>query len=159
MAFQWTEESEKALSSMWDNGRSAGAIAKELGGGLTRCAVSGKIHRMGLRTRAAKAAASKPVPAPKPAPAAPASIATAVAASVPAPTESVAITELKNRGCRWSVGEKDGSFRFCGAIRPGKNVAYCDTHARLAYAPKAIRSGIDRLSQAETTAARRASRG
>jgi len=83
----WTDERVETLKRMWAEGQSASQIAKELGG-VTRNAVIGKVHRLGLSNRAedgsdvpasatpeAKpapqpaAAAPEPKPAPEPAPA------------------------------------------------------------------------------------------
>ncbi|MBN8190056.1 MAG: GcrA family cell cycle regulator [Salipiger thiooxidans] len=77
----WTDERVELLKKMWAEGQSASQIAKELGG-VTRNAVIGKVHRLGLSNRtgsgpapaaAAPAKEAKPVkeakakPAPKPA--------------------------------------------------------------------------------------------
>ena len=48
----WTEERVETLKRMWGEGQSASQIAKELGG-VTRNAVIGKVHRLGLSNRAA----------------------------------------------------------------------------------------------------------
>ena len=48
----WTDERVETLKSMWTEGKSASQIAKELGG-VTRNAVIGKVHRLGLSGRAA----------------------------------------------------------------------------------------------------------
>jgi len=72
----WTDDRVEILKKMWGEGQSASQIAKELGG-VTRNAVIGKVHRLGLSNRAgttgAKAAAkdkpkaeAKPKAAPKP---------------------------------------------------------------------------------------------
>ena len=73
----WTDERVELLKKMWGEGQSASQIAKELGG-VTRNAVIGKVHRLGLSNRAGAAPAkaeakpskaeAKPA-APKPAPA------------------------------------------------------------------------------------------
>jgi GcrA cell cycle regulator len=70
----WTDERVEILKKMWGEGQSASQIAKELGG-VTRNAVIGKVHRLGLSNRAgsagAKAAAKEKAPkaeAKKPAP-------------------------------------------------------------------------------------------
>ncbi len=69
----WTDERVETLKKMWGEGQSASQIAKELGG-VTRNAVIGKVHRLGLSNRAgggsaAKTAAKeKPAAAAKPAP-------------------------------------------------------------------------------------------
>ena len=81
----WTDERVETLKRMWNEGQSASQIAKELGG-VTRNAVIGKVHRLGLSNRVggkdeeeegasapAPVQAAKPEPAsrPDPAPAAP----------------------------------------------------------------------------------------
>ena len=47
----WTDERVEILTKMWAEGNSASQIAKELGG-VTRNAVIGKVHRLGLSNRA-----------------------------------------------------------------------------------------------------------
>lgn len=47
----WTDERVETLKKMWTEGQSASQIAKELGG-VTRNAVIGKVHRLGLSNRA-----------------------------------------------------------------------------------------------------------
>jgi GcrA cell cycle regulator len=102
----WTDERVETLKTMWGEGKSASQIAKELGG-VTRNAVIGKVHRLGLSNRnggggsgaAAKAepkekaaaptpkpAAPKPAPEPTPQPAA--------AAPIPAPSAPVPFRKL-----------------------------------------------------------------
>ena len=61
----WTDERVETLKRMWIEGQSASTIAKELGG-VTRNAVIGKVHRLGLSNRAGQAPE-----APAEAPAAP----------------------------------------------------------------------------------------
>ncbi len=46
----WTDERVEMLKAMWTEGKSASQIAKELGG-VTRNAVIGKVHRLGLSNR------------------------------------------------------------------------------------------------------------
>lgn len=55
----WTDERVELLKKMWNEGQSASQIAKELGG-VTRNAVIGKVHRLGLSNRAGSAAPAKP---------------------------------------------------------------------------------------------------
>ena len=101
----WTDERIAALKQYWEEGRSASQIAEVLGEGLSRNAVIGKAHRLGLASRPSplktgesktsepkapkapkaepKAAAPRPAPAAAPraeAPAAPRPVAAAVAA-------------------------------------------------------------------------------
>jgi GcrA cell cycle regulator len=51
----WTDERVEKLKELWGEGMSASQIAKQLGG-VTRNAVIGKVHRLGLSNRAAGAA-------------------------------------------------------------------------------------------------------
>ncbi|MEL7282370.1 MAG: GcrA family cell cycle regulator [Pseudomonadota bacterium] len=85
----WSDERVEKLKKMWGEGQSASQIAKELGG-VTRNAVIGKVHRLGLSNRNGGGGTSveggtkaKAKPAPK-AKAAPKS------APKPAPKETVA---------------------------------------------------------------------
>ncbi len=55
----WTDERVETLKKMWSEGQSASQIAKELGG-VTRNAVIGKVHRLGLSNRAGASAAAAP---------------------------------------------------------------------------------------------------
>ncbi len=91
----WTDERVETLKRMWAEGQSASQIAKELGG-VTRNAVIGKVHRLGLSNRVggkdedevAPPPAAKADPAPRMEPAAkpePAATAAAAAAARPAP--------------------------------------------------------------------------
>ncbi len=62
----WTDERVETLKRMWSEGQSASQIAKELGG-VTRNAVIGKVHRLGLSNRSeGEEAAVVPDPAPQP---------------------------------------------------------------------------------------------
>jgi len=86
----WTDERVEKLKSMWAEGKSASQIAKELGG-VTRNAVIGKVHRLGLSNRNAsgtKAKSAAPKPSPKAAPQKP-----AAEAETPKPAEPEAPAE------------------------------------------------------------------
>ena len=63
----WTDERVEILKKMWGEGQSASQIAKELGG-VTRNAVIGKVHRLGLSNRATSNSSAKSEPKPKAAP-------------------------------------------------------------------------------------------
>jgi len=66
----WTDERVETLKKMWAEGQSASQIAKELGG-VTRNAVIGKVHRLGLSNRVGGGASEEePEVAVAPAPAA-----------------------------------------------------------------------------------------
>jgi len=93
MSMSWTDERIDTLKTMWEKGMTASQIAETLGG-VSRNAVIGKAHRLGLQARpspvkpneveakpapAARVepavAAPRPAPAPKPAPVAAAPVA------------------------------------------------------------------------------------
>eukprot|EP01042_Synura_sphagnicola_P022017 gene22017-28035_t len=88
----WTEERIEKLTKMWEGGATASQIAEELGG-VSRNAVIGKAHRLGLKARPSpvkpndKPEAPRVETAPKPAPraAAPAEPRAAPARPAPAP--------------------------------------------------------------------------
>ncbi|KIN61868.1 GcrA cell cycle regulator [Sulfitobacter noctilucicola] len=60
----WTDDRVETLKKMWGEGQSASQIAKELGG-VTRNAVIGKVHRLGLSNRATSGTAAKAEAKPK----------------------------------------------------------------------------------------------
>jgi GcrA cell cycle regulator len=169
----WTDERVELLKKLWSEGQSASRIAAEIGG-VTRNAVIGKVHRLGLSGR------GKTNPAPqarprKPAPvAAPRPVATPAAAS-PRPvtpiaqafqqasypveeapngavdlpeSQHVTIMELRESMCRWPIGDPtNADFRFCGA-RCITGLPYCNHHAQIAYQPAADRRRDRRLMRA-----------
>lgn len=47
----WTDERVAAMSRLWADGHSASEIARTIGGDVTRCAVIGKLHRLGASKR------------------------------------------------------------------------------------------------------------
>src|SRR5580700_3480057 len=57
----WTEERVENLKKLWGEGLSASQIAAELGG-ITRNAVIGKVHRLGLSGRAKSPTSAAPRP-------------------------------------------------------------------------------------------------
>lgn len=64
----WTDERVETLKKLWMDGLSASQIAAELGEGVTRNAVIGKVHRLKLSARAKPATTSpRPRPANRPA--------------------------------------------------------------------------------------------
>lgn len=66
----WTDERIDRLKTMWEKGMTASQIADDLGG-VSRNAVIGKAHRLGLQSRPSPVKANEPVatPAPKAPPA------------------------------------------------------------------------------------------
>ena len=146
----WTDERVESLKKLWQDGLSGDQIAKQLGG-VTRNAVIGKVHRLGLSGRATPSKPARPVfKAPRsPRPAAASVARRRVAepapivapAPIPAPVQYVAeapgtatILTLDAHMCKWPIGDPftDG-FTFCG--RRQDDGPYCLEHARVAYQP------------------------
>jgi GcrA cell cycle regulator len=169
----WTDERVELLKKLWMDGLSASQIAAEIGG-VTRNAVIGKVHRLGLSGRGKAKAATSPRPRkPTRAPSAPAPInqpvhgntVLAPAFLVSAATkvepeielhddvviplsERVTIMELRESMCRWPMGDPTTpEFRFCGA-RSVTGLPYCTHHARVAYQPATDRKRDRRLARA-----------
>lgn len=142
----WTDDRVEVLKKLWLDGLSASQIAKQLGG-VTRNAVIGKVHRLGLSGRAAP---SQPVRAAArpPRPARPAVAATPrrePGIGQPAPrTEPVRVYVTEEPGtatvltlsanmCKWPIGDPSSDeFTFCGR---GTEGTYCSEHSRVAYQP------------------------
>lgn len=112
---EWTEARVAILKQLWEQGRSASQIAQEMGD-VSRNAVIGKAHRLGLKSRPSPirrevvARAPRPVPTPQP---------RKLAAS--------------GRQCQWPIGHpREAGFHFCGAeAEPDR--PYCNEHCALAY--------------------------
>jgi GcrA cell cycle regulator len=159
----WTDERVATLKKLWTEGLSASQVARQLGG-VTRNAVIGKIHRLGLSGRACPSPprrartlrparpvgrrATPPRPLP-PAPAAPR--AARPACEAPEGPGAVAdLTGLRGHVCKWPIGDpKAPGFSFCGALVEGDG-PYCPAHHRRArqpgrLAPLAEDAGLVRL--------------
>lgn len=93
----WTDERIDTLKGMWEAGKTASQIAEELGG-VSRNAVIGKAHRLGLQSRPSPVKPNEPVAvapivvAPPPPPPAPPVIAPVRVAPIPL-QEAVRIDE------------------------------------------------------------------
>src|SRR5271154_1552176 len=86
----WSETRVTTLSQLWLDGLSASQIAKQLGG-VTRNAVIGKVHRLGLSGRAAPSQPARPV-FKTPRPASPAATAMPIARRAPSVVEPTPAT-------------------------------------------------------------------
>ena len=152
----WTDERVSLLGRLWGEGLSASQIAGQLGGGVTRNAVIGKVHRLGLsgRGKTGQPAATSPrvaktraVEAPRLAvpnvadaerPARPPAVAVDTSVEIPV-SRRVSIMELRESMCRWPLGDPTSAdFGFCGA-RAVTGVPYCAHHCQIAYQPAAER--------------------
>ncbi|WP_306026970.1 GcrA family cell cycle regulator [Stappia sp. MMSF_3263] len=166
----WTQEREDLLRKLWLQGLSASQIAYVMAG-VTRNAVIGKAHRMGLPKRS-PATSHRPKPRVqrgKPSLAfvggKPAARDTAsdvqyrrgldfdtahksfdVAHSDVAAEDRITLMTLTSRTCKWPIGDPaDADFHFCSQDAEN-NRSYCEFHHRLAY------QGVRRRRPAEKTA-------
>ncbi len=155
----WTEERVELLKKLWAEGLSASQIANRFGD-ITRNAVIGKVHRLGLAGRATtqrikatrtRKQSSKPRRARSPRfPRLPgAREALRKLGSEPLPERSfeiegeleipleerASIETLTPHSCRWPIGDPTHEdFHFCGRTKmPG--LPYCEFHAHKAYQP------------------------
>lgn len=129
----WTDERVALLKKMWNEGKTAAEIAKELGG-VTRNAVIGKAHRLKLSNRLSPIQQNNKKPVVK------------VVEEKPLPRKvandtaisdleivGVQLSELKEKMCRWPIGDpKEPDFRFCGC-QAIAGLPYCGEHAKVAY--------------------------
>lgn len=155
----WTDERVELLRKLWLDGLSASQIATQLANGISRNAVIGKVHRLGLAGRAKAPASASQHPRVKqnrpsnPRPSVPTTRGNTAFAlkpqSMPAPRpqpmeevvvpicEPVTIMELREAMCRWPLGDPaTAEFRFCGVKKSASGTGpYCAYHGRLAYQP------------------------
>ncbi|WP_306260609.1 GcrA family cell cycle regulator [Pararhizobium sp. IMCC21322] len=90
----WTEERVALLSKLWADGLSASQIATQLGG-VTRNAVIGKVHRLGLSGRAKSASTAARPRKPRASTASKTSIKSDSASSAPRRPQTMGATALK----------------------------------------------------------------
>jgi GcrA cell cycle regulator len=150
----WTTERVDQLRNYVDAGLTCSQIAAEIG--VSRNAVIGKIHRLGLSPGRPAAALARPCPQRGQRPRLPShrqmlrliSVETPfVAADAAAvPIESAhrcSLLELAQDRCRWPLGDPVSSsgavdFAFCGN-ETVRGLSYCAGHARMAYRPTSRR--------------------
>ena len=142
----WTAERIAQLRHCVVTGLTCSEIAAEIG--VSRNAVIGKIHRLGLSTGRPAGAQAGSCPPRARRPRAPSQRRLLQLACVQAPdggtapivlcavvesTHPCALTELAERTCRWPLGDPmSADFAYCGndAIT---GFTYCVGHARMAY--------------------------
>lgn len=161
----WNDERVELLKKLWAEGLSASQIAGRIGA-VTRNAVIGKVHRLGLSGRATTTRLKSHRPRPR----------TAVAKRPPvnnnkprfqsagntalrmlyqdsepyvAPVEELEIPlaerkyiqSLEECHCRWPIGDpQEAEFHFCGKQKV-TGLPYCEFHARRAFQPPQARRG------------------
>ncbi|MBU4436378.1 MAG: GcrA family cell cycle regulator [Alphaproteobacteria bacterium] len=140
----WNEERTAVLKRLWLEGLSASQVARQLGG-VSRSAVIGKVHRLGItvrdtpvrqRTSSVRAPSRIQV---RPRQAAPATMTAPRSAAIRLATPGVelsataSILGLEIHSCRWPIGNPDqNDFGFCGREKTAR-VSYCDQHAQGAF--------------------------
>lgn len=151
----WTEDRIAKLKQRWLDGLSTQSIADELGSGISKNAVIGKIHRLGLadkggaRERAPRAERQRREGTSSPrrtiSKAAPSSLFPPRRHEVEPETDFElpetthlgrdAVVGLVAQSCRWPIGDpRSEDFRFCGCSSSSDS-PYCAHHRRLAYQP------------------------
>lgn len=147
----WTEERVEFLRELWNAQFSAGHIAAELG--ITRNAVIGKIHRLGLWGRGQPSLTLKRqrkhelhrrrVRVCRPArigntvlnlhPDELPHVTTPLQEVVVPIAKKLTIGTLTEHTCKWPIGDpRDHDFHFCGHDSL-QGLPYCQHHARVAY--------------------------
>jgi GcrA cell cycle regulator len=143
----WTADRIAELKQLWARHFTASQVASRMGGGVTRNAVLGKLHRENGAERAPlpKPARPKRKPARRKVQYKP------LQQELEPPLEVInlppdqspfacSIIELTARSCRWPLDDHpttDMPMRYCGA--PMTSGSYCGRHARLAWKPGAQR--------------------
>jgi GcrA cell cycle regulator len=164
-SMNWSDERVELLKKLWSEGLSASQIAAELGG-ITRNAVIGKVHRLGLSGRTKSPSSAAPRPRKPRAPthmlrvARPAMRGNTALAPMyeidvepePQLVENIiplgqrcTILELNDDKCHWPIGDPSApDFFFCGG-KSIEGLPYCGYHSRVAYQPVADRRRDKRL--------------
>ncbi|KQY30073.1 GcrA cell cycle regulator [Caulobacter sp. Root1455] len=131
----WNEERTATLRKLWLEGMSASQVARQLGG-VSRSAVIGKVHRLGItvrdiptRQRTAVRAQPRARIIRDAAPIRPALRLIEIAEMAP----TANILGLETHSCRWPIGNPEcHDFGFCGREKTARG-SYCDEHARGAF--------------------------
>lgn len=156
----WTNGNVDLLKKRWADGLSGSQIAAEFGGGVTRNAVIGKVHRLGLpvrprapskspRKRRASFIMRRSVLTNQLISRARRNLAMAQAFEYDLAPEIVdsaipveqrrTLLELTAATCKWPIGTPgEASFFFCGG-QTLTSMPYCSYHCRVAYQPVATR--------------------
>lgn len=148
----WQPEQVEQLRALWADGVSASIIAERMGGGVSRCAVLGKVHRLNLPARIQGVGAvhqrKRPERVNRPLPERPLRVVhRAVAKKKPvepprarqattlADTSPIAFGEARRCRCAWPLWPDRINYRqtdlstlmVCGAATDGSSV-YCEHH-------------------------------
>jgi len=148
-ASAWTDDRVGRLKTLWLEGQTAEQIARDLAHGISRSAVLGKVHRLGLsagRTTTPATMRERPAPSDtRSGPAAPA-VQRESAPQKTAESGKATVQSVGRDQCRWPLGDPaapDFSLCGCRAIRG----AYCGPHGARAYRPnRETAQSLERLA-------------
>ena len=122
----------ETLIRLWKSGLSATEIRLQEGWTFSRCAILGKLHRLGLlggRHHVWRRPVNKPRKVRKPRQSITIFTIPVESLDDPLPADRISFIDLKPWQCKYPFGE--GPFMFCG--RPQHYRSYCLTHARHCY--------------------------
>jgi len=133
----WTEERVDKLKKLWSEGLSASQIARSLGE-VTRNAVIGKVHRLGLSGRATTSRIDRPRLHTVRRPPRPRLIVPEIELVEEARLANgdyATVMTVKEGMCKWPIGDPGSDeFHFCGN-QSANATPYCAAHSRMAYQP------------------------
>jgi GcrA cell cycle regulator len=120
----WSDDRVEQLKTLWTEGLSASQIARALGG-VTRNAVIGKVHRLGLAGRASPSRSDRPrLPMAPKAPSVRSHVpAVPVVEEDPLQLEDgshATVLTISDRMCRWPIGDPARRSSISAAIRPSR---------------------------------------
>jgi GcrA cell cycle regulator len=156
MAMMWSQEEDELLTRMIEDGYAFSAIAPKVG--KSRNACIGRAARLGLQQpekahgRTVTRSRASPAPQRKTSPVA-CKRSWQPIARRPEPdltirSNPVTLIELKDRHCRWPIGDpREPDFCFCGDAA-GIGEAYCAGHMAMAYTTPAQRAAAIRMQEA-----------
>ncbi len=136
-ALNWTDDRVEHLKCLWQEGLSASQVAAALGG-VTRNAVIGKVHRLGLAGRGDNSQTIRPRVSRAPRPSRSVQTAVVLVEVDPLPLADGSFATMQTIDkpmCRWPIGDPmKADFHFCG--QPHKEGSpYCEVHAARAHRP------------------------
>lgn len=142
MSFNWTPERILIVKVMWDDGNSATQIASTLGKRVSRSAVLGKVHRLGLSKRGKGTGPKQRIRAERRTPFVVKAPLQPIQAPEPDPTitleHKIRFMDAENHHCHWPLWDGDEPIRdrfYCGT--PTADVLdgrpYCSAHSRMAF--------------------------
>ena len=132
----WTYERIEKLKQLWEEGLTASRIAAELGD-VTRNAVIGKAHRLGLSGRMASKSSNNGISIirKKRLNLAKSQKVIDISPVIDEPMNPTSFQDIKDGLCRWPLGEpEENDFMFCGR-NTKEGVVYCQAHHKQAYQP------------------------